>query len=102
MLEPYSGKSHFAHHGQRVSSKGNGCSRPPATSSWAGYSAVGPDGVEARVTSRQMWDSNISADIDTMPPEIMKFYAKMCGQTLARGHARTGRPCGDRRLPRIG
>ena len=37
-----------------------------------------------------MWDSKISADIDTMPPEIMKFYAKMCGQTLARGHARTG------------
>ena len=89
VLEPYSGKSHFAHHGQRVV---EGQRLLQATSDiFLGWlRAVGPDGVERDFYVRQMWDSKISADIDTMPPEIMKFYAKMCGQTLARGHARTG------------
>ena len=33
-----------------------------------------------------------SADVEAMVPEVLVFYAGMCGQTLARAHARSGDP----------
>ena len=39
---------------------------------------------------RQLWDSKTSPDVSTMPPSVMALYARLCGFTLARAHARSG------------
>ena len=89
VLEPYSGKSQFSHHGRRVV-EGQRMLQSASDIFLGWVRAVGIDGVERDFYVRQMWDWKISADIDTMSPEVMRFYGKACGQTLARGHARTG------------
>jgi sugar/nucleoside kinase (ribokinase family) len=33
-----------------------------------------------------------SADVESMAPVALKFYAQTCGWTLARAHARSGDP----------
>ena len=39
---------------------------------------------------RQLRDMKASADIDNLQPFGLTFYARLCGWTLARGHARSG------------
>ena len=41
---------------------------------------------------RQLRDMKGSAEIETMPPVALAFYARQCGWTLARAHARSGDP----------
>ena len=41
---------------------------------------------------RQLRDMKASALVELMSPLAMTFYAKMCGWTLARAHARSGDP----------
>ncbi len=41
---------------------------------------------------RQLRDMKGSADVESMWPEAMSFYARICGWTLARAHARSGDP----------
>lgn len=41
---------------------------------------------------RQLRDMKVSADVDSMSPYGMTFYARMCGWTLAHAHARSGDP----------
>jgi uncharacterized protein (DUF2252 family) len=41
---------------------------------------------------RQLRDMKGSADVESMLPEGMGFYARTCGWTLARAHARSGDP----------
>src|SRR5204862_4531853 len=41
---------------------------------------------------RQLRDMKGSAVIETMVPDGLVFYARVCGQTLARAHARSGDP----------
>ena len=41
---------------------------------------------------RQLRDMKGSVDVETMVPDALKFYAQVCGQTLARAHARSGDP----------
>ena len=41
---------------------------------------------------RQLRDMKGSAPVERMSPVGMKFYARMCGWTLARAHARSGDP----------
>jgi uncharacterized protein (DUF2252 family) len=41
---------------------------------------------------RQLRDMKASAVVETMTPVGMTFYARMCGWTLARAHARSGDP----------
>jgi uncharacterized protein (DUF2252 family) len=41
---------------------------------------------------RQLRDMKGSADVESMAPIGLEFYADMCGWTLARGHARSGDP----------
>ena len=52
---------------------------------------AGPDGVERDYYVRQMWDWKTSADLETMDHLGMGVYARMCGWTLARAHARSGK-----------
>ncbi len=41
---------------------------------------------------RQLRDMKGSADVESMKPTALTFYAGMCGWTLARAHARSGDP----------
>jgi uncharacterized protein (DUF2252 family) len=41
---------------------------------------------------RQLRDMKASAVVETMTPVAMSFYARLCGWTLARAHARSGDP----------
>ncbi|TWD80011.1 uncharacterized protein (DUF2252 family) [Kribbella amoyensis] len=41
---------------------------------------------------RQLRDMKGSADVETMLPTGLVFYARVCGWTLARAHARSGDP----------
>jgi uncharacterized protein (DUF2252 family) len=41
---------------------------------------------------RQLRDMKGSAVVETMTPVAMRFYARICGWTLARAHARSGDP----------
>jgi uncharacterized protein (DUF2252 family) len=41
---------------------------------------------------RQLRDMKASADVETMTPVALAFYARTCGWTLARAHARSGDP----------
>jgi uncharacterized protein (DUF2252 family) len=41
---------------------------------------------------RQLRDMKGSVDVESMPPTALGFYARQCGWTLARAHARSGDP----------
>ena len=41
---------------------------------------------------RQLRDMKGSALVETMVPAALTFYARVCGETLARAHARSGDP----------
>ncbi len=41
---------------------------------------------------RQLRDMKGSADVESMSPGALTFYARQCGWTLARAHARSGDP----------
>ena len=52
--------------------------------------ALAPDGVERDFYFRQLRDGKGSVIVEEMVPDGMAFYARLCGQTLARAHARSG------------
>ena len=41
---------------------------------------------------RQLRDMKASAEVEAMVPGALAFYARICGWTLARAHARSGDP----------
>jgi uncharacterized protein (DUF2252 family) len=51
---------------------------------------TGPDKIDRDYYVRQLKDWKFSAPIEQMTPSSMKVYARMCGWTLARAHARSG------------
>jgi uncharacterized protein (DUF2252 family) len=51
---------------------------------------TGPDGVERDFYLRQLRDGKGSVVVEKMVPDGMLFYGRICGQTLARAHARSG------------
>jgi hypothetical protein len=55
---------------------------------WVRLSGI--DDVERDFYVRQMWNGKGTADTATMPASDMKIYARICGWTLARAHARSG------------
>jgi hypothetical protein len=52
--------------------------------------AAGPDSQERDFYVRQLWDQKGSAAIETMRPNDLRLYARVCGAILARAHARSG------------
>ena len=89
VLEPFLGRSEFANHGQQVV-EGQRLMQAASNTMLGWIHARGIDGVERDFYLRQLWDSKGSALIDLMAPKTMEAYAKLCGQTLARAHARSG------------
>ena len=90
VLEPYLGKSAYANNGRRVVEG----QRLMQSSSdiFLGWErvAAGLDSQSHDFYVRQLWDWKISANVETMEPDEMMDYGKMCAWTLARAHARTG------------
>jgi len=85
VLEPYAGKSIYPNSGQRVVV---GQRRMQAASDiFLGWVR----GTEGRdFYWRQLHDLKGSVPIESVAPVGLNVYARLCGQTLARAHARSG------------
>jgi hypothetical protein len=91
VLAPYLGRSAYQHQGRRVV-EGQRLVQG-ASDIFLGWERVeGLDGREHDHYFRQLWDWKVSANIDGMDPLLLGLYAKLCGVTLARAHARSGDP----------
>ncbi|GIF78057.1 DUF2252 domain-containing protein [Asanoa siamensis] len=91
VLAPYVGASRFRNQGERVVA---GQHLMQALSDiFLGWTRVNaPDGATRDFYVRQLRDWKFSAPIEQMRPEGLALYARMCGWTLARAHARSGDP----------
>ncbi len=89
VLEAHAGRSGFANHGQRVV-EGQRLLQAASDIMLGWVRTTGIDGVERDFYLRQLWDGKFSAAIDVMTPASLDIYARLCGWTLARGHARSG------------
>ncbi|HVQ88502.1 MAG TPA: DUF2252 domain-containing protein [Actinomycetes bacterium] len=86
VLEPYLGRSAFRHPGQRVV-EGQRFMQA-ASDIFLGWA----DGVDEsyKYYIRQLRDMKGGIDADNLQPGGITAYAQICGQTLARAHARGG------------
>jgi uncharacterized protein (DUF2252 family) len=92
VLEPYLGASPFGNHGQRVV-EGQRLMQA-ASDIFLGWvrMEVTFDGRTRDFYFRQLWDWKTSADLEAIQPHGLEAYARACGWTLARAHARSGDP----------
>jgi uncharacterized protein (DUF2252 family) len=89
VLERFVGKSAYSNHGQRVIAGQR--LMQAATDIFVGWEHItGIDGVERDFYVRQLRDWKGSVEVDSMLPSGLTLYARMCGSTLARAHARSG------------
>jgi uncharacterized protein (DUF2252 family) len=88
VLEAYLPKSRFRQHGQRVV-EGQRMMQA-ASDIYLGWTK-GLD-VRRHFYWRQLRDMKGSAVVEEMTPLGLTFYARICGWTLARAHARSGDP----------
>ena len=100
VLEPFLGKSEFANHGQRVV-EGQRLMQAASDIMLGWLHTTGLDGVERDFYIRQLWDAKGSALVESMEPTAMTEYAKLCGWTLAKAHARSGDAIAIGSLPRL-
>ena len=91
VLEPFLGKSAYASHGQRVV-EGQRLMQSASDVMLGWVRTDGIDGVERDFYVRQLWDGKGSAIVEEMNPAMLTVYARLCGWTLARAHARSGDP----------
>jgi len=87
VLEPFTGESSFAEHGQRVV-VGQQLMQA-ATDPLLGW--VTPRSGRSFYL-RQLRDKKYAPDISRMKPKAVVDYALLCGRALARAHARAGDP----------
>ena len=86
VLEPYAGKSVYSNHGQRVV-MGQRLMQA-ASDMMLGWTEGKLRG--RHFYMRQLRDMKLSAIMETMEPDSLRAYAKLCGWTLVRAHARSG------------
>jgi hypothetical protein len=89
VLEPFLGKSTFAKHGQRVV-EGQRLIQAASDILLGWIRVNGVDGVSRDFYIRQLWDGKGSAIVETMDPQTLAGYGRLCGHTLAKAHARSG------------
>jgi uncharacterized protein (DUF2252 family) len=89
VLADYCGRSQYTNQGERVVA---GQHLQQAQSDiFLGWTRItGPDGVDRDFYVRQLRDWKFSVPIETLLPPGMAIYARLCGWTLARAHARSG------------
>ena len=83
VLEPYTGKSAYHHHGQRVV-MGQRLMQP-ASDIFLGW-VTGREGRQFYV--RQLRDAKIKPLVETFNAEMLEVYAMACGWVLARAHSK--------------
>jgi uncharacterized protein (DUF2252 family) len=88
VLEPYVRRSRYRQHGERVV-QGQRLMQA-ASDIYLGWTK----GLDERrhFYWRQLRDMKGSATVEAMTPFALTFYARTCGWTLARAHARSGDP----------
>jgi Uncharacterized protein conserved in bacteria (DUF2252) len=89
VLEPFLGKSKTSNHGQRVA-EGQQLMQSASDILLGWIRTTGVDGVDRDYYIRQLWDGKGSAIVEAMEPVALAYYARLCGWTLARAHARSG------------
>jgi uncharacterized protein (DUF2252 family) len=89
VLEPFLGRSEFDNHGRRVV-EGQRMMQSASDIMLGWLRTKGIDDVTRDFYVRQLWDWKSSANIEAMAPPGLALYGRMCGATLARGHARSG------------
>jgi uncharacterized protein (DUF2252 family) len=91
VLEPFLQPSEYDNHGQRVV-EGQRLTQAATDIMLGWLRTSGPDGVDRHYYVRQLWDAKGSALVELMNPKALEEYARICGLTLARAHARAGDP----------
>jgi uncharacterized protein (DUF2252 family) len=89
VLEPYAGASAYRNHGRRVV-EGQRLMQAASDVFLGWFGAEGIDGEARCFYVRQLWDGKGSADVERMSPRELGVYAALCGEALARAHARSG------------
>ncbi len=89
VLEPYVGASEFGNHGERVV-EGQWLMQAASDVLLGWLPAIGWDDKDRDFYVRQLWDGKRSVEVETLPPEGLEIYGRVCGWTLARAHARSG------------
>jgi uncharacterized protein (DUF2252 family) len=84
VLEPFAGKSRYAHHGERIV-MGQRLMQS-ASDIFLGWT-TGPNG---EFYVRQLRDAKIGANVETFDERLFDAYARVCGWNLARSHAKSG------------
>jgi uncharacterized protein (DUF2252 family) len=88
VLDVASGSRDIAHHGQRVV---EGQRLMQAVSDvMLGWQRATRDGVSTDYYVRQLQDWKGALEIEGIPASGLETYARICAQTLARAHARSG------------
>jgi uncharacterized protein (DUF2252 family) len=89
VLERFVGKSQYSHHGQRVVAGQR--LMQAAGDIFLGWQRIkGLDGEQRDYYVRQLHDWKGSIDVDRLQVPGAVLYARTCGATLARAHARWG------------
>ncbi len=88
VLERSTSESQFSNNGERVVAGQR--LMQAASDIFLGWECFDWDGDERDYYIRQLRDWKGSADIAGMTPAGMQLWGRMCGWTLARGHARSG------------
>ena len=89
VLEGHLPKSRYKQHGERVV-RGQRMMQA-ASDIFLGWTRGQLD-VDRSYYWRQLRDMKGSAEVESMAPVALGFYARICGWTLARAHARSGDP----------
>src|SRR6201996_3831500 len=89
VLAAYCGRSQYNNQGERVVA--GQLLQQAQSDIFLGWTRVtGTDGVDRDYYVRQLRDWKFSLPIEAMIPRGMTIYARLCGWTLARAHARSG------------
>jgi uncharacterized protein (DUF2252 family) len=86
VLAPYAGASIYANQGQRVV-VGQRVMQA-ASDVFLGWTDDGPE--DRHFYVRQLKDRKLASIGEMLEREVLRFYAEVCGTTLARAHARSG------------
>jgi uncharacterized protein (DUF2252 family) len=89
VLEPYVGEVHYDNHGRRVV-EGQRLMQAAGDIFLGWVEAKGEGDEERCFYVRQLWDGKGSADVERMSPRDLVIYGSLCGEALARAHARSG------------
>ena len=93
VLEPYAGASPYRNHGRRVV-EGQRLMQAASDVFLGWFGAEGIDGEPRHFYVRQLWDGKGSAEVERLEPHELSVYGALCGEALARAHARSGERIG--------